>query len=386
MLFAGGFPPKMGEAIFYTGHFDFFNQRTFTFTFPAGYDKFIAVCVGAGGGAGTLGGGGGGSLVYTKAPFLVATYPTIYVESGGRGEGKIGSAGVAGGDSFIKATNASGNTLIGARGGKAGEANPNSNDNNTWRSSDFAHAYSDVLTVNSTNFGGHGGGGSGATQGGSSINAGGGGAGGWSANGNIGVNSDSGRGAGRTGSGTQFGKNGEEGGGGGGAGDWGSASDPSAGGGGGVNIYPDSGYASGRCGSWGSNGSGYTGGWGGANDDSHQGSGSTATGTGAGSKPQTADTGSTQINYPSGGGTYYYGKHGEDGTTSKSGDGGFPGGASGSGNRAGDVGDGGGGAVRIIFWNSGHEDANGAPSWPTTNTAASDITEEHYLNNTRHAV
>ena len=386
MLFAGGFPPKMGEVVFMTGFYDFYNQRTFTFTFPAGYDKFIAVCVGAGGGAGTLGGGGGGSLVYTKSPFLIATYPTIYVESGGRGQGSHNSGGDSGGDSFIKATNSSGNTLIGARGGKAGEANPTSNDNNTWRGSQWAHAYSDVLSVNATNFGGHAGGGSGATSGGGSINGGGGGAGGWSANGNTGVNSYSGRGGGRTGSGTQFGKNGEEGGGGGGAGQTGGSNDPGGGGGGGVNLYPPSGYLSGRCGSWGSNGSGYTGGFGGANSTSHQGSGSSSAGSGAGSAQMGANGGGTTVNYPSGGGTYYYGKNGQDATTSESGDGGFPGGGSGAGNRAGNAGDGGGGAVRIIFWNSGYEGENGAPAWPTTRTAASDITEEHFLNAARHAV
>ena len=382
-LVSGFSPPKMGEAIFYQGYYDWYTSRGFTFTFPNGYDKFIAVLVSGGGGAGTLGGGGGGSVIYTKTPFDISTYPVIFVQTGGRGEGKHNTNGVAGGDSFIKATNASGNTLLGARGGKAGEHNPSSNDANTWRSSQWAHAYSDVLTLSATTVGGHGGGGSGATSGGGSINAGGGGAGGWASSGNNGVNTDSGRSGGNNGSFVP-GKNGEAGGAGGGAGNNGQSSDPGGGGGGGVNIYPPSGYQSGRVGSWGANGGGYTGGFGGANSYSHQGSG--ATGSGGGSSPTSANGGGTAITYPSGGGTLYFGKSGQDATTSKSGDGGFPGGASGSGNRAGDAGDGGGGAVRIIFWNDSFAASTGAPAWPTTRTGVGDITEEHFLNNVHHPV
>lgn len=386
LLGSGSALPKLGEAVFMTGFFDFYNQRSFTFTFPSGYDKWIAVVVSAGGGAGTLGGGGGGGLLYSKIPYNVADTPTIYVETGGRGQGKHNTAGVDGGHSSIQVTNPQGAYIMLARSGLKGEHNPSGNSTNTWRSSgQFYHAYTATRTLNATNFGGHGGGGSAATAGGGSINAGGGGAGGWCATGNTGVSLQSGRGAGNNGS-FQSGRDGEEGGGGGGAGNAGGSNDPGGGGGGGVNIYPTAGYQSGKVGTWGANGDGYTGGFGGANSTSHQGSGSSSAGSGAGSAQQVANGGGTTVTYPSGGGTYYYGKNGQDATTSESGDGGFPGGGSGAGNRAGNAGDGGGGAVRILFWNNSYEGANGAPAWPTTRTQASDITEEHFLNNVRHAV
>lgn len=369
-----------------TGFYDFYNDRTFSFTFPSGYDKWIAVVVSGGGGAGTLGGGGGGGLIYNKIPYNVSDAPTIYVQTGKRGQGSHNTQGADGGSSMIRVADASGQYIMLARAGLKGEHNPSANSANTWRSSgQFYHAYTQTRTLNATNFGGHGGGGSAATAGGGSINAGGGGAGGWCATGNTGVDLQSGRGAGNNGS-FQSGRNGEEGGGGGGAGNAGGSNDPGGGGGGGVNIYPPVGYQSGRVGTWGANGNGYTGGFGGANSTSHQGSGSSSAGSGAGSAQMLANGGGTTVTYPSGGGTYYYGKNGQDATTSESGDGGFPGGGSGAGYRAGNAGDGGGGAVRILFWNSSYESENGAPAWPTTRTQASDITEEHFLNNVRHAV
>lgn len=264
-----------------------------TFTVPTGVTAISAVCIGGGGSGGNDGGGassgqggGGGGLSYvTNYSVTPGQVLNVVVGAGGAGASGNASSGNAGGASSIK-TQDNSTTICLANGGGAGLSNTSGADPNNGGST--TGAVGDVTNAGGTGGGGH-----------SSRGAGGGGAAGYSGAGGAGAN----------GSTTADGGAGSGGGGGGG----GSCTGIQrvAAGGGGVGVYIE-----------GSSGSG-----------------------GSSTNDEDVD--------PTGGGGGSDGTDGERGeyTGSGFGDGGVYGGGSGGGSDETDSysGNGGQGAVRIIY-------------------------------------
>lgn len=404
----------LGDALFYTSNANDAGTgaEEYLFTIPTKYTRWTALCVGAGGGGGGLGGGEGGGVCYLKTPVLRSQCHQVKLYAGNGGWGIMGSHNDPGYDGsaswiYFWAGDASygsqGNYIMMARGGRGGIGNANSSPGQI-RSAPFGHVYSDIYTVNSTNFGGSRGGGAGATSGGGYFSGGGGGAGGYSLNGSSTSEDKWGMGAGNNGAMVEAWA-GRIGGGGGGAGNNGSNT-AAGGGGGGVLMYPGTTVYGGEHGNptdSGTSSNGSEGGWPGGHDTAN---GQPTEGNGVTNNKwamypmngyQQDVAAPALITYPDGTQSAT-GKAGKDGTTDYPGDGGFPGGggAAGAERRYGGHGGtgtnirskGAPGAVRIMMWDEDYHNNTGAPEWYNSTssggvrTSWDDINDEVWLNGT----
>ena len=412
-LVGGKSPGLLGDALFYTS--DATDNGTggevFTYTIPTKYTRWTALCVGAGGGGGGLGGGEGGGLAYLKTPVLRSQCHQVQITAGNGGWGIQGSHNNDGNNGYASQVlfwagdagyGSQGNYIIMARGGRGGVGNANTTPGQI-RSAPFGHVYSDIYTVNSTNFGGSRGGGAGATSGGGYMSGGGGGAGGYSLNGSSTSEDKWGMGAGNNGSRIEPWA-GRGGGGGGGAGN-NSGNTAAGGGGGGVLLYPGTTIYGGEHGNpsdSGTSGNGSEGGWPGAHDTANgqptEGDGSNNNQYAMYPNQYGGLSAPSLLTYPDGT-QVGQGKAGKDGTNSYPGDGGFPGGAGAAGAERyyGEHGGGTGntykskgapGAVRIMMWDEDYHNNTGAPEWYNSTssggvrTAWDDINDEVWLNGT----